>query len=500
MVDAQGRAPHHPFWHGEAPARRRAERGGRPIRLVVERGIVDDDLARAVDRDGRHRRGRNETPPSSPTSPRRGPCWVMPTRTTCSSGSSTTPAACRWCVHSPLGGRLNRALGYALRKKFCAASTSLPGQRQRRRIVVGARLRRARRAVEEGRVGPGALPLRRLHRAVAPRPRDPHRPALRCSSTMARPSIAARTWCRSDVAPRPRSRMGRVTQEAIDRVRTEIERLHHTRRSSPPAGHPAAEPLPAGVGRAGPRRSMPAAGWRRSPATTGRCRCTPPRRRRPCGRWSRASTSRAPPPNRRPHRRCGATGGRVPGHPRRPRRAHGRRWFVTVGLAMLEAEGFAIQGRCSERAVDAKPDARHRVVEPSPSSRVTRLLAHATAAERGAGQRRAAHALPAAVAARHRRRPAPRRRRPGPRDRTARATRPRSAWEPLVLAHHVRDYDPRGSIGFATRARSPGCACGPRHPTTPIDAWPVQGWGHFLPRLVDYTRPRSGCRRDHGRR
>ena len=76
---------------------------------------------------------------------------------------------------------------------------------------------------------------------------------------------------------------------------------------------------------------------------------------------------------------------------------------VAVGLAILEAEGFAIQGRFSERAVDA--DGRPgdgRVVEPSPARPHARVLAHPATPARRAGQRRAAHALPGAVAARHR--------------------------------------------------------------------------------------------------
>ena len=39
--------------------------------------------------------------------------------TSCSSASSTTPAACSSSLHAPFGGRINRGLGLLLRKRFC---------------------------------------------------------------------------------------------------------------------------------------------------------------------------------------------------------------------------------------------------------------------------------------------------------------------------------------------------------------------------------------------
>ncbi len=122
--DAGGARPTIPFWLGEAPART-AELSTEVSEL---RRHVDEHLA-AGDPDGarawlieaaglRRRRGRAR---SSTTSRSVGRCSAScrPRTISCSSGSSTTPAGCSsWCTR-PYGGRINRALGLALRKKFC---------------------------------------------------------------------------------------------------------------------------------------------------------------------------------------------------------------------------------------------------------------------------------------------------------------------------------------------------------------------------------------------
>ena len=55
--------------------------------------------------------------------PRRGACRARraadPARRSCSSASSTRSAACSWSSIRPIGSRINRAWGLALRKRFC---------------------------------------------------------------------------------------------------------------------------------------------------------------------------------------------------------------------------------------------------------------------------------------------------------------------------------------------------------------------------------------------
>ena len=177
----------------------------------------------------------------------------------------------------------------------------------------GARLRRARRAVAAGRGRRGALPLRRLHRAVPARPRDPQRRALRVPRRRRGHRPAHRAPSRSGGACPSRSeQLGRVTQEAIDRVRAEIEPAPTT----PDELHDLLStlllsPVPAGVGRAPRRPPAPRPGGvarrRRRLAAVAHRRGDAPR----CARWSRASTSTAPPPSRR-RPRCSAATWRWP--------------------------------------------------------------------------------------------------------------------------------------------------------------------------------------------
>ena len=117
---------------------------------------------------------------------------------------------------------------------------------------------------------------------------------------------------------------------------------------------------------------------------------------------------------------------------------------VTIGLAVLEAEGFAIQGRFSERAVDTDDDPasvewssrrllarmhaysraqRRRRVEPVTAEQLMRFLVqwqHVT----GATQHRGVDGLARVI---------------GQLQGYETAV---GAWEPQVLARRVRDYDP----------------------------------------------------------
>jgi ATP-dependent Lhr-like helicase len=124
VVDAGDKHPTIPFWRGEAPARtvELSEEVAR-LRSVVERGIVDDDLARVVgeivelagvDRDA-------AATIVTYLAAGRAVLGVMPTQQDLViERFFDESGGMQLVIHSPYGGRLNRALGYALRKKFCA--------------------------------------------------------------------------------------------------------------------------------------------------------------------------------------------------------------------------------------------------------------------------------------------------------------------------------------------------------------------------------------------
>ena len=135
VTDAEGAQPTIPFWVGEAPSRTdelseevstlrgapwpssspmpATARRSPPVPPRWPRDHVERDV-RARDRRGRQLvdylaagpgRARHRCPPATTSS---------------SSGSSTRRAACRWSCTRPFGGRINRGLGLALRKRFCA--------------------------------------------------------------------------------------------------------------------------------------------------------------------------------------------------------------------------------------------------------------------------------------------------------------------------------------------------------------------------------------------
>ena len=124
VVDAGDKHPTIPFWRGEAPARtvELSEEVAR-IRSVVERGVVDDDLARSVDEIVELAGVERDAAATIVTylAAARAVLGVMPTQDDLViERFFDESGGMQLVVHSPYGGRLNRALGYALRKKFCA--------------------------------------------------------------------------------------------------------------------------------------------------------------------------------------------------------------------------------------------------------------------------------------------------------------------------------------------------------------------------------------------
>ena len=246
------------------------------------------------------------------------------------------------------------------------------------------------RAVAEGGGGRGALPLRRLHRAVAARPRDPHRPALRVPRRRRgrRPAHQRRLAPPRPPHDDPGDRAG---HPGGDRPGPGRDRAgpHHPRRAPRPPQHAAAEPVPAGVGRAprGPRSSRGRVaslvgddGSRRWHTVEAARPCAPlvegvdvegTTAEQAAAQVLRGHLEVASPLT---HADLAARTGLPSGR-------------VTIGLAVLEAEGFAIQGRFSERAVDAgttRPRSSGRAAACSPASTRTPAPSGAGASSRSA--------------------------------------------------------------------------------------------------------------------
>jgi ATP-dependent Lhr-like helicase len=124
VVDAGDKHPTIPFWRGEAPARtvELSEEVSR-IRSVVERAVRADDLAGAVD-ELVERAGVERDAAATVVSylaAGRAVLGVMPTQQDLViERFFDESGGMQLVVHSPYGGRLNRAMGYALRKRFCA--------------------------------------------------------------------------------------------------------------------------------------------------------------------------------------------------------------------------------------------------------------------------------------------------------------------------------------------------------------------------------------------
>ncbi|MFP5255938.1 MAG: DEAD/DEAH box helicase [Acidimicrobiia bacterium] len=124
VVDAGDKHPTIPFWRGEAPARtiELSEEVTR-IRSLVEQGIQRDDLAGAVDEIVELAGVERDAAATIVTylAAGRAVLGVMPTQEDLViERFFDESGGMQLVVHSPYGGRLNRALGYALRKKFCA--------------------------------------------------------------------------------------------------------------------------------------------------------------------------------------------------------------------------------------------------------------------------------------------------------------------------------------------------------------------------------------------
>ena len=113
VADAQGAPPSLPFWFGEAPARTREL--SEEIAAVREHALEGDWLARECDLDGAPaellraylEEGR-EALGVLPTQQR-----IVLERFFDEAGGT------QLVIHAPYGGRINRALGLALRKRFC---------------------------------------------------------------------------------------------------------------------------------------------------------------------------------------------------------------------------------------------------------------------------------------------------------------------------------------------------------------------------------------------
>ena len=124
VVDAGDKHPTIPFWRGEAPARtvELSEEVAR-VRSVVDRGVVRDDLAGAVDEIVELAGVERDAAATIVTylATARAVLGVMPTQDDLViERFFDESGGMQLVIHSPYGGRLNRALGYALRKKFCA--------------------------------------------------------------------------------------------------------------------------------------------------------------------------------------------------------------------------------------------------------------------------------------------------------------------------------------------------------------------------------------------
>ena len=124
VVDAGDKHPTIPFWRGEAPARTvELSEEVAALRSVVERGICDDDLARAVQEIVELAGVERDAAATIVTylAAGRAVLGVMPTQDDLVlERFFDESGGMQLVVHSPYGGRLNRALGYALRKKLCA--------------------------------------------------------------------------------------------------------------------------------------------------------------------------------------------------------------------------------------------------------------------------------------------------------------------------------------------------------------------------------------------
>ncbi|MGI9622649.1 MAG: DEAD/DEAH box helicase [Acidimicrobiales bacterium] len=123
VVDAGDAPPTVPFWTGEAPARtNELSYEVSRLRQLVESHITNDDLVEATnqlaDEAGITHEAASLIVAYLVTG--RSVLGAMPTDKTLVMERFFDDAdGMQLVIHSPLGGRINRAMGYALRKKFC---------------------------------------------------------------------------------------------------------------------------------------------------------------------------------------------------------------------------------------------------------------------------------------------------------------------------------------------------------------------------------------------
>ena len=291
-------------------------------------------------------------------------------------------------------------------------------------------------------------PRRRCSRTRSSPPGRTRSSTTRSSRTGARTRCSSGAGLNVDLAA-----IGALEPDAIERVRDEVTPEPDDRRRPPrppelAGAHPGPRRLAAALGRAGRARAAA-----RCSSTTGTSCGAPPsavedarararRRRAPRSRRRSAGTSRSPgsPPSTR--------------SPRRPRSPPSR---VAAGLAVLQNEGFALQGRYTGGEDDrvgrppaagphalvlAADPARHAPDRSPPQDFMRFLLRwqHVAPGTQLAGEAGLLAAL----------------------DQLQGFEAAAVAWEPELLAPaHARATGPSCSTSSATRARSAGCGSRP---------------------------------------
>ena len=123
VADAEGKPPTIPFWTGEAPARtRELSDEVSAVRSAVDTFVAagDGDGARAWLREAARLDEPSATQVVDYVAAGKAVLGVVPTGTDLVFERFFDEAeGMHLVVHSPLGGRINRALGLALRKRFC---------------------------------------------------------------------------------------------------------------------------------------------------------------------------------------------------------------------------------------------------------------------------------------------------------------------------------------------------------------------------------------------
>ncbi len=123
VVDAEGKHPTIPFWIGESPARTvELSAEVSDLRSTIDGFIEDDDLAAATEWVVKNAGVAIEVASLVVTylATGRAILGIMPTQTDLViERFFDESGGMQLVIHSPWGGRINRAMGYSLRKKFC---------------------------------------------------------------------------------------------------------------------------------------------------------------------------------------------------------------------------------------------------------------------------------------------------------------------------------------------------------------------------------------------